>query len=279
MTKKPSLSFEFFPPRDEAASVRLWDSLTYLARFKPKFSSVTYGAGGKTRENTHTIVSRILNETELDVAAHLTCVGQSQNELLDIAKRYWNEGVRHLVLLRGDMPDMGEYEQHKQGFNSTPDFIRAVKGCGDFEISVSFYPEKHPHSPSRKTDLDLLKQKQAAGATRAISQFCFDDEIFLRSRDEAISSGITIPIVPGIMPTTNFKGVVAMAKKSSTTIPNWLIEAYDGVEDLTDRRQLAIDIALKQCDNLFSNGVEHFHFYTLNQVKITEAVCTAFISQ
>lgn len=278
MTRQPSFSFEFFPPRDEAALARGWKALTYLARFKPKFVSVTYGAGGKTRENTHTIVNRILAETELAVAAHLTCVGQSQNELLGIAKRYWNEGVRHLVLLRGDMPDMGEYKQHKNGFNSTPDFINAIKGCGEFEISVSFYPEKHPHSQFEKADLALLKQKQEAGAVRAISQFCFDDEVFLRKRDEAVTSGITIPIVPGIMPTTNFNGVVAMAQKSATSIPNWLSAAYDGIEDLTERRKLAIDIALKQCDNLFSNGVEHFHFYTLNQIKVTEAVCTALLT-
>ena len=279
MAIKPKFSFEFFPPRDEKAKVRLWDSLLALSALEPCFVSITYGAGGTTRANTHKVVLRVVKETRLEIAAHLTSVGQSKEELLAIARDYWQAGVRHLVLLRGDMPEQKPYQQHPQGFRSTPEFISAVRALADFEISVSAYPEKHPESPSHKADLLLLKQKQDAGAHRAISQFCFDDEAFLRLRDEAVAQGIEIPIVPGIIQTTNFKGIAAMAHKSGARVPHRIVAAFDKAgESIEARRALAIDIALKQCENFLTNGVEHFHFYTLNQTKVTQAVCSALTS-
>lgn len=277
--KTPTFSFEFFPPRDEKMKERLWESLTFLSKLNPQFVSITYGAGGTTKANTDELIRRITQNTQLSAAAHLTCVGQSKAEVLALADTYWQRGARHLVLLRGDMPNMGSYEPHPEGFSSTPQFIRAVLDVHPFEVSVSAYPEKHPESLSLESDLTLLKEKETAGAHRAITQFCFNDELFLRLRDKAADAGIRLPIVPGIIQTTNFKGLLSMAKKSGASVPASLAAAYSDPDlPLATRQALAIDIALQQCQNLKANGVEHFHFYTLNQKKVTTAVCSALLS-
>ncbi len=254
----------------------LWKALTSLAVLEPTFVSVTYGAGGKTGKRTHEIVHQILRQTDIAPAAHLTCVGQSCAELEKIVDNYWRGGIRHIVALRGDMPDMGAYVPHRDGFASTPEFITAIRKAGAFDISVSAYPEKHPESPSWQADIDLLERKVEAGASQAITQFSFDDEAHLRLRDRACARGIDIPIRSGIMPTTNFKGIAAMAQKCGARVPRWMAEAYEGHDDdLATRRKIAIDIAINQCENLRKDGMEHFHFYTLNQAKVTKAVCGA----
>ncbi len=261
-------------------ALALWKALSALVALEPVFVSVTYGAGGTTAKRTDEIVRRILRETEIDPAAHLTCVGQSRAALKRIVSDYWRDGVRHIVALRGDMPDMGAYVAPRGGFASTPEFITAIKQIGDFKISVSAYPEKHPESLSWQADMDLLQQKIDAGASQAITQFSFDDEAHLRFRDRARARGIKIPIRSGIMPTTNFQGVVAMAEKCGAQVPAWMVKAYQGHEDdLAQRRKIAIDIAVNQCENLRKHGMEHFHFYTLNQAKFTKAVCAALLGE
>ena len=258
----------------------LWKALRALAVFDPIFVSVTYGAGGKTGKRTHEIVHQILRETQIEPAAHLTCVGQTRAELKKILADYWQSGVRHIVALRGDMPDMAAYQPHQDGFASTPEFITAISQSGAFQVSVSAYPEKHPESASWQADMDLLKLKIEAGASRAITQFSFDDEAHLRFRDRARAAGIEVPIRSGIMPTTNFKGVAAMAQKCGAQVPRWMAEIYEGHDDDLDaRRKIAIDIAINQCETLRRNGMEHFHFYTLNQAKVTKAVCDALCSR
>src|ERR1700744_3184026 len=218
-----TVSFEFSPPRTEEAEANLWTAIRRLEPLAPSFVSVTYGAGGSTRERTHATVKRIVEETTLKPAAHLTCVAASRGEIDDIVRGYWDAGIRHIVALRGDMPGMaGPYQPHAEGYRSTPELIEGIRRIAPFEISVSFYPERHPDSPSHGHDIELLKKKMDAGASRALGQFCFDNEVTARFRDDATRAGITIPIIAGIMPTTNFRGVERMAAKTHASIPAWL---------------------------------------------------------
>ena len=232
-----SISFEFFPPKTAELEVKLWQSIEQLAPIGPKFVSVTYGAGGSTRTATHKIVSTIISDTELNVAAHLTCVSASREEVDSVIDDYKAVGVNHIVALRGDMPDMGLFQPHPNGYSSSVDLVEAIKKHGCFDISVSAYPEKHPESSSFEADINLLKAKIDAGADQAITQFAFDNDVYLKFRDKLVVEGINIPIIPGIMPTTNFKGVQNMAEKCGTNIPNWLISKYIGLEEDLERRQ------------------------------------------
>jgi methylenetetrahydrofolate reductase (NADPH) len=236
---------------------------------------VTYGAGGSTRERTHATVKRIVEETSLKPAAHLTCVGHARLEVEEIVRGYWDSGIRHIVALRGDMPGMsGQYRPHELGYASTPDLIEGIRKVAPFEVSVSFYPEKHPDSPSLEHDIALLGKKVDAGATRALGQFCFDADAVARFRDQARAAGIDVPIIPGIMPTTAFRGVERMAAKCDTKIPAWLSRAFSGLdEDIETRRIVAAAVLAEQVQELRARGFSQFHFYTLNQANLTYAAC------
>jgi methylenetetrahydrofolate reductase (NADPH) len=269
------VSFEFSPPRTDEAESLLWNAIRRLEPLRPAFVSVTYGAGGSTRERTHATVKRMVEETTLKPAAHLTCVAAPRGEIDDIVRGYWDAGIRHIVALRGDMPNMtGAYQPHPDGYASTPELIAGIKKIADFEVSVSFYPERHPDSPSHSHDIALLKRKMDAGATRALGQFCFDNDLTARFRDDAAAAGITIPVVPGIMPTTNFKGVARMAGKTGASIPAWLTKVYEGLdEDVETRRIVAAAVLTDQVQQLRTRGFGQFHFYTLNQANLTYAAC------
>ena len=269
------VSFEFSPPKTEEAEASLWAAIKRLEPLQPSFVSVTYGAGGSTRERTHATVKRIVEETSLKPAAHLTCVGASTGEIDDVVRAYWDAGIRHIVALRGDMPGMdGPYRAHPTGYQSVPELIAGIRRIAPFEISVSFYPERHPDSPNHGHDIALLKRKMDAGATRALGQFCFDNMATARFRDDAAKAGITIPIVPGIMPTTNFKGVERMAAKCGASIPAWLARAYEGLdEDAESRRIIAAAVLADQVQQLRGLGFGQFHFYTLNQANLSYAAC------
>ena len=269
------VSFEFSPPKSDEAEANLWLAIRRLEPLAPSFVSVTYGAGGSTRERTHHTVKRIVEETSLKPAAHLTCVAHSRGEIDDIVRAYWDAGIRHIVALRGDMPGMsGAYQAHPDGYASTPDLIRGIRKIGDFEVSVSFYPERHPDSPSHGHDIELLKAKMDAGATRALGQFCFDNDLTARFRDDAVKAGIAIPVVPGIIPTTNFNAVARMAGKTGASIPAWLAKAYDGLEeDVETRRIVAAAVLADQVALLRARGFDDFHFYTLNRADLTVAIC------
>ena len=270
-----AVSFEFFPPRTQEAEQNLWRCVKRLEPLRPDFVSVTYGAGGSTRERTHATVKRIVQETTLRPAAHLTCVGSPKREIEEIARGYWEAGVRHIVALRGDMPN-GEvpYQAHSEGYASTPELIQGIRRIAPFEITVSAYPERHPDSPSRKHDIELLKRKVAAGASRALTQFGFDTDTVARFRDEAAREGVLVPIVPGLIPSTNIRGVARMAAKSGAAVPSWLLEIYDGLDADTDtRRILAAAVLAEQVQQLRRHGFEAFHFYTLNQADLTYAAC------
>ncbi len=271
----PLVSFEFSPPKTDEAEITLWAAIKRLEPLAPAFVSVTYGAGGSTRERTHATVKRIVEETSLKPAAHLTCVAHSRGEIDDIVRAYWDAGIRHIVALRGDMPGMsGAYQAHADGYQSTPELIAGIRKIGDFEISVSFYPERHPDSPSHGHDIELLKRKMEAGAARALGQFCFDNEATARFRDDAARAGISIPIVPGIMPSTNFTGVARMAAKAGASIPAWLGAAYAGLEDdVETRRIVAAAVLADQVQQLSAHGFSQYHFYTLNQANLTYAAC------
>ena len=269
------VSFEFSPPKTDEAEASLWTAIRRLEPLAPSFVSVTYGAGGSTRERTHATVKRIVEETSLKPAAHLTCVAASRGEIDDIVRAYWDAGIRHIVALRGDMPGMeGPYQPHADGYKSTPELIAGIKKIAPFEVSVSFYPERHPDSPSHGHDIELLKAKMAAGAARALGQFCFDNDMTARFRDDAARAGITIPVVPGVMPSTNFKGVARMAAKAGASIPAWLSKAYEGLdEDVETRRIVAAAVLADQVQQLRARGFGQFHFYTLNQANLTYAAC------
>jgi methylenetetrahydrofolate reductase (NADH) len=269
-----AVSFEFFPPRTDEMEAQLWRSIGRLAPLNPAFVSVTYGAGGTTRERTHSTIKRILAETELKPAAHLTCVGTSRTEIDDIVREYWDSGVKHIVALRGDMPEPGPYSQVPDGYRSTPELIRGIREVAPFEVSVSAYPEKHPDSPSVEHDYALLKAKIDAGADRAITQFVYDTDVVLRFADRAYREGIRIPIVPGIMPATNFKGVVRMSKRCGASIPESLARKFEGLDqDLETRKLIAATVAAEQVERLSRHGFDTFHFYTLNQADLTFAIC------
>ncbi len=270
-----NVSFEFFPPADANMEATLWHSIERLGPLGPRFVSVTYGADGSTRTRTHHVVSRIQRETALTGAPHLTCVGASRAEVLDIARQYWQQGVRHIVALRGDPPQGAErYAPHPDGFAYAADLVAGLRRVADFEISVAAYPETHPEAPSPQFDLDNLKRKLDAGATRAITQFFFDTEAFLRFRDRCAAAGIGAPIVPGILPITRFDRVRRIAERCRTSIPPWLEERFSGLEeDPETRRLIAASVAIEQVKTLERHGVCDFHFYTLNRAELTFAIC------
>ena len=268
------ISFEFFPPKSEAAGAKLWQAIGRLAPLAPDFVSVTYGAGGSTRDRTHACVKRMIDETALKPAAHLTCVAASKAEVDSVVDDYAAAGVRHIVALRGDMPDMGAFKAHDDGYAGSVELVDALAQRGGFDITVSAYPEKHPESASLDADIDLLKAKIDAGASRAITQFVFDTDAHLCFRDKLAAAGITIPLIAGIMPTTNFVGAKRMAEACGAAVPQWLVDAYEGLdEDLDTRKQIAASVAIDQCRKLIDEGFGHLHFYTLNQADLTFAVC------
>ena len=269
-----SISFEFFPPKSEAAGEKLWQAIGRLAPLRPDFVSVTSGAGGSTRDRTHQCVKRIIDETDLKPAAHLTCVAASKTDVDSVVDDYAAAGVQHIVALRGDMPDMGAFQPHAEGYDGSVALVAALAKRGGFDITVSAYPEKHPESASLDADIDLLKAKIDAGATRAITQFVFDTEAHLRFRDRLAAAGITIPVIAGIMPTTNFAGAKRMAEACGAHVPQWLADAYEGLEEDADtRKHIAASVAIDQCRKLINEGFENLHFYTLNQADLTFAVC------
>jgi methylenetetrahydrofolate reductase (NADPH) len=269
------VSFEFFPPKTEKMAETLWGSIQTLAPLQPRFVSVTYGAGGSTRERTHATVERILKETALTPAAHLTCVGASRDEIDAIARDYWELGVRHIVALRGDAADPSSgYQPHPGGYANAAELVAGLKAVAPFEISVAAYPEVHPDSASRAADIDNLKRKIDAGADRAITQFFFSADCFLRFQDEVAAAGLDVEIVPGIMPVTNFAGIVRMAGNCGTDVPAWLGHLFDGLDGLPAARQLiAATVAAELCGQLYAGGVRHFHFYTLNRAELSYAIC------
>ena len=271
------VSFEFFPPADTAMEGTLWQSIERLAPLAPRFVSVTYGADGSTRERTHNVVTRIQRETRLTGAPHLTCIGAAREEILEIGRGYWERGVRHLVALRGDMPHgMASYQPHPDGFAYAADLVAALSRLAPFDISVAAYPEVHPEARSAEADLENLRRKIDAGASRAITQFFFDTEVFLRFRDRCARAGIRAPIVPGILPITRFPQVQRFAARCGASIPAWLHERFTGLdEDHETRRLLAASVAIEQVEALRRHGVRDFHFYTLNRAELTYAICYA----
>src|ERR1051325_7207745 len=272
----PRVSFEFFPPKTPEMEVRLWEVIKRLESLAPRFVSVTYGAGGSTRERTHATVRRIRNETALEPAAHLTCVAATCEEIDGVARDYWAAGIRHIVALRGDPPGgLGSaYAPHPGGYAYAADLVAGLKRVADFEISVAAYPETHPAARSSGHDLDNLKAKLDAGASRAITQFFFDVDLYLRFRDRAYGAGIRVPIVPGILPVTNFAQLRRMASGCGASIPDWMAAHFDGLDDDPDTRRLvAASPAAEQCRRLHANGVHEFHFYTLNRADLIVAIC------
>jgi methylenetetrahydrofolate reductase (NADPH) len=274
--KLPAISFEFFPPKTEEMERSLWDTINRLAPLAPNFVSVTYGAGGSTRERTHSTITRILAETDLLPAAHLTCVGAACGEIDEIVDRYHDAGVRHIVALRGDPPGgIGTaYATHPEGYQTSAELVAGIKKRhGDIEISVSAYPEKHPESPHFDADIDVLQAKVDAGATRAITQVFFDNDLYFRYLDRVRARGITIPIVPGIMPMHNFKQARSFVTRAGTSVPDWLAAKFDGLDDDAETRKLvAATVAAGQVQKLAKRGVDTFHFYTMNRADLVFAI-------
>lgn len=269
------VSFEFFPPKTDQMAENLWKTMKRLEPLDPTFVSVTYGAGGTTRERTHEAVSRIRNETTMKPAAHLTCVGASVAEIEEIANSYWESGVKHIVALRGDPPE-GEdtFVARKDGFAGSVELIAHLRKMHDFEISVGCYPEIHPDAASSRSDLDYLKRKMDAGATRAITQFFFDPETYLRFLDRAAAQGINIPIIPGILPVTSYSNIKKFSAQCGMQVPAWLVHLFEGIEDDPATRKLVASmVASEQCRILQKAGVTDFHFYTLNRADLVYAVC------
>jgi methylenetetrahydrofolate reductase (NADPH) len=270
------VSYEFFPPRTEEMEQTLWASITRLAPLAPSFVSVTYGAGGSTRERTHATVKRILTETNLVPAAHVTCVAATRAEVDTVVANYVAAGVRHIVALRGDPPEGAgtRYAPHPDGYVNAADLVKGIKRIADVEVSVSAYPERHPNSPTVKADIDMLKAKIDAGATRAITQFFFDNDLYLRYLDRVHARGITIPIVPGILPVQNFKQVKAFAARCGASVPQWLAERFAGLDDdVATRKLIAAAVAAEQVIDLVDRGVTDFHFYTMNRADLVYAIC------
>jgi methylenetetrahydrofolate reductase (NADPH) len=270
-----AVSFEFFPPKSEAMETTLWESVETLAPLAPRFVSVTYGAGGSTRERTHATVARIARETAIPAAAHLTCVNASRAEIDDIADAYWEAGVRHIVALRGDPPAKdSRFTPRPDGYASAAELVAGLKRRHDFEISVSAYPEVHPEARSAKADLDALRAKLDAGATRGITQFFFEPDVFFRFRDSVAAAGIDAELVPGILPVVNFANLQRMAGPCGTAVPAWMTRLFEGLDDKPAARQLvAATVAAEQCRRLYEGGVRHFHFYTLNRAELAYAIC------
>jgi methylenetetrahydrofolate reductase (NADPH) len=277
MNNNINVSFEFFPPKTPEAEASLWKSVERLVPLNPRFMSVTYGADGSTRDRTHSIVQQINKRMGQVAAPHLTCVGASREEIRDIAQRYWDEGIRTIVALRGDAPaGAGKYVPHPGGYDYAVDLVRGLKEVGEFEISVAAYPEVHPEAPSADFDLDNLKRKIDAGATRAITQFFFDASTFLRFRDKCASVGITAPIVPGILPITKLPQLLRFAEMCGANVPDWLRKQFEGLDDDAQTRQLlAAAVAINQVHTLQRHGVKDFHFYTLNRSELSYAICCA----
>jgi methylenetetrahydrofolate reductase (NADPH) len=276
--RRPVLvSFEFFPPNDAEMERTLWASIQRLAPLAPRFVSVTYGADGSTRERTHNVVTRILAETTLTPAPHLTCIGAPREEILAIAQAYWDAGVRHIVALRGDVPaGQGPYRPHAGGFAYAVDLVRGLRTIGDFDISVAAYPEVHPEAPGADFDLDVLAAKIDAGAHRAITQFFFDTDAFLRFRDRCAARGLDAQLVPGILPITRFPQMLRFARRCGASVPEWLQERFEGLDDDAEtRRMIAASVAIEQVRRLQEHGVQEFHFYTLNRAELTYAICHA----
>lgn len=269
-------SFEFFPPKNEEMEKSLWECVGRLAPLSPHFVSVTYGAGGTTRERTHATVARLVKETKLKPAAHLTCVGATRAEVDEVVHSYKDAGVCHIVALRGD-PATGidqPYQPHPQGYQSTEELIRGIKSIGDFEISVSAYPEKHPQSPNLLHDIEILKRKVDAGADRAITQFFFDNSVYFRFVDLALAAGINIPILPGIVPVQNFRQTANFARRAGASVPAWLAERFEGLEDdVATRRLVAAAVCAEQVIDLIDQGVTDLHFYTMNKADLVFAIC------
>ncbi|HTI86919.1 MAG TPA: methylenetetrahydrofolate reductase [Alphaproteobacteria bacterium] len=269
-----SVSFEFFPPKTAAMEETLWASIRRLAPLGPRFVSVTYGAGGSTRERTHNTVVRILHETALTPAAHLTCVGATRDEVDDVARHYWDAGVRHIVALRGDAPDQGGYTPHPGGYAYASDLVAGLKKIGDFEVSVAAYPETHPEARNADADVENLKRKIDAGATRAITQYFFDPAVYFRFLEKVRKAGITVPVVPGILPVVNFGQTVKFSKACGASVPPWLARLFDGLdEDAETRKLVAATVVAEQVRALHAGGVRDFHFYTLNRADLVFAIC------
>jgi methylenetetrahydrofolate reductase (NADPH) len=270
------VSFEFFPPKTEEMEKTLWESITRLAPLKPNFVSVTYGAGGSTRERTHSTVKRMLMETALIPAAHLTCVAATREEIDAVIHSYCAAGVRHIVALRGD-PVGGvaeRYAPHPGGYRNAADLVGGIKRIADVEVSVSAYPEKHPDSPTVEADLDMLAAKVDAGATRAITQFFFENDLYFRYLDRVRDRGIDVPVVPGILPVQNFKQTTNFASRCGASVPPWLARRFNGLEnDPATRKLIAAAVAAEQVIDLVDRGVTDFHFYTMNRADLVYAVC------
>jgi len=273
--KDIDVSFEFFPPKTEKMEAALWTSIRKLEPLRPNMVSVTYGAGGSTRERTHATISRILKETDLVPAAHLTCVGASRGQIDDIAREYWDLGVRHIVALRGDMPTIdAAYAPNPDGYVNAADLVLGLKKIGDFHLSVAAYPESHPDSTDQQSDIDNLKRKIDGGADQAITQYFFDVDMYFRFMDRVLAAGITVPIIPGIMPMTNFAQAKNFSARCGTSIPKWLESLFDGLDDRPEiRRHVAATVAAEQCMRLYQGGVRKFHFYTLNRSELTTTIC------
>jgi methylenetetrahydrofolate reductase (NADPH) len=287
MSNTVAVSFEFFPPGDEAAAASLWSAVERLAPLRPRFVSVTYGADGSTRSRTHECVLRMLRDTQLVVAPHLTCIGAPREEIEGIAQDYWRHGIRHLVALRGDLPGVvtpgvvtpgiaAPGVATPRGYAYASDLVRGLAAVAPFEISVAAYPEGHPESGTVDADLENLQRKIDAGARRAITQFFFDIDLFLRYRDRCAARGITAPIVPGILPITRFPQLLRFAGRCGASIPDWLRRRFEGLDDDPEtRRMIAAHVAIEQVQQLRRHGVEEFHFYTLNRAELTYAICHA----
>ncbi len=270
-----NVSFEFFPPKNDEMEEKLWDSINNLKNLNPSFVSVTYGAGGSTRERTHNTIKKILNETSLKPASHLTCIAASKDEINEIAKNYWDIGVRHIVALRGDMPASSpNYQLHPNGYQYANELVAGLKKIADFEISVAGYPEMHPEAKNFDEDIDNLKRKVDAGASRIITQFFFDTDVYFSFVEKCQKRGITIPIVPGILPVSNVKQVKHFAKMCGASIPKWMSNIFEGLDEKEDTRKLiAAIVSVEQCRILHNQGVNDFHFYTLNRSDLTSAIC------
>ncbi len=269
----PAISFEFFPPKTPALETQLWACIERLGTLRPSFVSVTYGAGGSTQERTHATVLRIIRETSLTPAAHLTCVGATRGAVDDVARRYWEAGVKHIVALRGDPPGGEAYTPYPGGYAFAADLVAGLRRVADFEITVAAYPETHPQAASPEADLDNLKRKLDAGATRAISQVFFDNGTYLRFLDRALAAGIKAPIVPGIMPVTNFAQAAKFCASCGTSVPKWMASLFEGLDDdIETRRMVAAATASEQVRILQANGIDEFHFYTLNRPDLVYAI-------
>lgn len=271
-----SVSFEFFPPKNDDMEQRLWETVTRLAPLAPKFVSVTYGAGGSTRERTARTVGRILRETSLTPAAHMTCIDATRDEVDGIVTEFADMGVSRFVALRGD-PAEGvgtRYQPHPEGYANAAELVKGMKGVGDFDISVSAYPEKHPESPDFATDIDMLKRKVDNGATRAITQFFFDNDLYERYVERVRRAGIYIPIVPGVLPVHNFTQVTNFSSRCGTLVPAWMAERFDGLQkDPQTHALVASAVAAEQVVDLMERGVDDFHFYTMNRADLAFAIC------